>query len=57
MLSWIKRVVGTANDRELKRIEPLVAEINDLEDEFKALSDEELRDKTTRAPGLCTCGG
>jgi preprotein translocase subunit SecA len=56
MLSWIKRVVGTANDRELKRIEPLITEINDLEEEFKALSDDELRDKTTELRGCVLAG-
>jgi preprotein translocase subunit SecA len=56
MLSWIKSVVGSANDRELKRIEPLVAEINDLEEEYKALSDEELRDKTTELRGCVLAG-
>jgi preprotein translocase subunit SecA len=56
MLSWIKRVVGSANDRELKRIEPLIAEINDLEEEYKALSDEELRDKTTELRGCVLAG-
>src|SRR5215204_909519 len=56
MLSWIKRVVGTANDRELKRIEPLITEINDLEEEFKAFSDEELRDKTTELRGCVLAG-
>src|SRR5215208_5491797 len=56
MLSWIKRVVGTANDRELKRIEPLITEINDLEAEFKVLSDEELRDKTTELRGCVLAG-
>ncbi|MFN0071687.1 MAG: preprotein translocase subunit SecA [Chloroflexota bacterium] len=56
MLSWIKRVVGTANDRELKRIEPLIAEINTLEDEYKELSDAELRDKTTELRGCVLAG-
>ena len=32
-----------SNDRELRRIQPLVDEINRLEPEFEALSDEEIR--------------
>ena len=34
-----------SNDRELRRIQPLVDEINELEPEFEALSDEEIRER------------
>ncbi len=46
MLSIIKKIVGTKNDREIKRIRPIVNEINELEDELKGLTDDQLRDKT-----------
>ncbi len=46
MLNLIKRVVGTKNDREIKRIRPSVEEINKLEGAFQQLSDEALRAKT-----------
>jgi preprotein translocase subunit SecA len=42
----LAKVIGTANDRELKRIRPLVAEVNAKEPEIQALSDEQLRAKT-----------
>ena len=42
----LTKIVGTQNDRELKRLKPRVAEINALEDTIKALSDNQLRDKT-----------
>ena len=42
----LAKVIGTANDRELKRIRPLVAEINSKEAEIQRLSDDELRGKT-----------
>jgi preprotein translocase subunit SecA len=42
----LAKVIGTANDRELKRIRPLVAEISAKEPEIQALSDEHLRAKT-----------
>ena len=42
----VKKVIGTKNDRELKRLWPLVDEINSLEDEVAALSDAELRART-----------
>jgi preprotein translocase subunit SecA len=35
----LKKIVGTKNERELKKIRPLVARINELEPRFKALSD------------------
>src|SRR5688500_5074200 len=42
----LAKVIGTANDRELKRIRPFVAEINAKEPEIQKLSDEQLRAKT-----------
>jgi preprotein translocase SecA subunit len=46
MLGLIKKIVGTKNDREVKRIRPYVDAINQLEPEFEKLSDAELRAKT-----------
>src|SRR5688572_6243586 len=43
----LTKIVGTQNDRELKRLRPRVAEINAFEDAIKALSEEQLRGKTT----------
>ncbi|MGA2905486.1 MAG: preprotein translocase subunit SecA, partial [Candidatus Korobacteraceae bacterium] len=40
------KVFGTSNERELKRIQPLVDEINSLEPAMKQLTDEQLRAKT-----------
>ena len=40
------KVVGTQNERELKRLRPIVAEINALEPSMQALTDEQLRAKT-----------
>src|SRR5215467_5662012 len=42
----LAKVVGTQNERELKRLRPLVAEINALEPSIQTLSDEALRQKT-----------
>src|SRR5688500_3349269 len=42
----LAKVIGTANDRELKRIRPFVAEISSKEPEIQGLSDEQLRAKT-----------
>ena len=42
----LAKVVGTQNERELKRLRPLVAQINALEPGITSLSDEQLRGKT-----------
>ena len=42
----LKKVVGSKNDRELKRLSVIVREINDLEPAMTAASDEELKAKT-----------
>jgi preprotein translocase subunit SecA len=42
------KVFGSANDRLMKRLWPIVAEINDLEAKMKALSDDELRAYTEK---------
>ncbi|MCG6111964.1 MAG: preprotein translocase subunit SecA [Paracoccus sp.] len=41
-----KMVFGTPNDRKVKGTRPLVAQINALEEQFRALSDQGLIDKT-----------
>jgi preprotein translocase subunit SecA len=43
----LAKVIGTQNERELKRLRPRVAEIGALEPHIKALTDEQLREKTT----------
>ena len=42
----LAKVIGTQNERELKRIRPLIAEINAKEPDIQALTDEQLRAKT-----------
>jgi preprotein translocase subunit SecA len=42
------KVFGTANERLLKRLWPIVSEINALEPEMKRLSDDELRERTAK---------
>ncbi len=44
--SFAKSLFGSANDRKVKPLWGTVAEINALEDRFKAMSDEELRAMT-----------
>ena len=42
----LAKVIGTQNEREIKRLRPLVAEINALEPSIQPLTDEQLRGKT-----------
>src|SRR3990172_1159647 len=42
----LAKVVGTQNERELKRLRPIVGEVGALEPAMQALSDEQLRAKT-----------
>jgi preprotein translocase subunit SecA len=42
----LTKVFGSQNDRELKRLRPLVDRVNSFESSIKALSDSELRGKT-----------
>jgi preprotein translocase subunit SecA len=47
MVGWIlKKILGSKNQREIKRLMPLVRTINELDEQFKALSDDDLRAKT-----------
>ncbi|MDH3998790.1 MAG: preprotein translocase subunit SecA [Desulfuromonadales bacterium] len=45
--SLVKKIVGSKNDRELKRLQSIVSEVNAREPEVQALSDEALKAKTT----------
>ncbi|MBB5021593.1 preprotein translocase subunit SecA [Desulfurispira natronophila] len=48
MLKYIaKKIVGTKNEREVKKLRPTVEKINNLESAITALSDAELAAKTT----------
>jgi preprotein translocase subunit SecA len=44
--SVIAKVFGTSNERAIKRLMPIVAQINELEPTIQALSDDQLRAKT-----------
>lgn len=46
MLQLLTKIFGSKNERVLKRLEPLVFHINELEPRYQGLSDEELRAQT-----------
>ncbi|HJX60453.1 MAG TPA: hypothetical protein VJ462_04135, partial [Thermodesulfobacteriota bacterium] len=43
----IKKIVGSKNERELKRIQPMIQRINALEPQVRPLTDDQLRAKTS----------
>ena len=45
--NFLEKIIGSYSDRELKRIIPIVEEIEELEPKMKELSDEQLKAKTT----------
>jgi preprotein translocase subunit SecA len=42
----LKKFVGSNNDREVKKVQPLVLKINELEHQISSLNDDQLRSKT-----------
>src|SRR3954467_4886680 len=44
--TFLAKVIGTQNERDLKKLRPIVAQVNALEDSITPLSDEALRGKT-----------
>ena len=44
----LKKFIGSRNERELKKLNPIVAQINDLEPKMEALTDDELKDQTVK---------
>ncbi len=46
-MQWLlKKIIGSKNERDLKRLRPLVAQINQREEELQGLSEEALKAKT-----------
>ncbi|WP_457621707.1 preprotein translocase subunit SecA [Persephonella sp.] len=43
---FVKKLFGTKNEREIKRLKPFVDKINQLEKEFDNLSNKEIREKS-----------
>ncbi len=47
MVGWIlKKIVGSKNQRELRRLAPMVRRMNEFDEQFKSLSDDALGAKT-----------
>ncbi|MFN2435872.1 MAG: hypothetical protein ABR513_02165, partial [Desulfotignum sp.] len=46
ILNFFTKVFGSSNDRILKKLDPVIQRINDLEPEIKKLSDTDMAGKT-----------
>jgi preprotein translocase subunit SecA len=44
--NFLKKIIGTKNERELKRIQPIVEQTASFEEKFKGFSDDELKRQT-----------
>ena len=57
MISFIlKKIFGTQNERDLKKMSPLVDSVNELEPNVKSLTDDELKAKTLEFKGRLSAG-
>ena len=45
-MSFLSKIFGNANERSVKELEPIVAQINAFEESIKVISDEQLKAKT-----------
>ncbi|MBF0397117.1 MAG: preprotein translocase subunit SecA, partial [Desulfobacterales bacterium] len=46
MLNFLTKIFGSKNDRELKKIYPIVEKINCLEPQMQQMSDSEFKEQT-----------
>ncbi|HEX8967695.1 MAG TPA: preprotein translocase subunit SecA [Chloroflexota bacterium] len=56
MFNWLSRIGGDPSEREIKKWRPYLAQANALEQDYVALSDDALRDKTTEFRGRFLAG-
>ena len=45
-MGLLKEIFGNYSEKEIKRIRPILDKVLSYEEEYRALSDEQLRDKT-----------
>jgi len=57
VFNWVvKMLAGDASEKEIKRLQPIVEQINGLEAEYSQFSDVQLRDKTVEFQGRHLAG-
>ena len=47
VLNFLTKLLGSSNDRILKKIQPIIDQINEFEPQIQALSDSQISEKTT----------
>ncbi len=55
-MGLIEKIFGSYSKRELKRIKPILQSVLDLEEEYKAMSDEKLQGQTEYLKGMLSDG-
>ena len=46
-MQWLlKKIIGTKNERDVKKLRPLAARVNELEQQLQSLSEDALKAKT-----------
>lgn len=48
IFNFLTKVFGSKNERELKKLQPIVEKINSLEDRMREMSDDRLKEQTVR---------
>ncbi|MCG0275307.1 MAG: preprotein translocase subunit SecA [Thermosediminibacteraceae bacterium] len=56
MLGILKKIFGDPNEREIKKLIPIVEKVNDWESKIKVLSDSQLREKTNEFKNRLAAG-
>ena len=56
MFNFLTKVFGSKNERELKKLTPIVEKINTLESKMQAFNDSELRSQTQLLKTRCAAG-
>ncbi|MEK6714141.1 MAG: preprotein translocase subunit SecA, partial [Nitrospirota bacterium] len=56
MFDFFKKIIGTKNERELKRLDETIAGINAFEPSISSLSDSDLRQKTDEFRSALSAG-
>ena len=55
--SIVKKIIGSKNERELKKLWPIVAQINAMESLIASLTDDQLRGNSRHRVDECIKGG
>ena len=55
-LNFLTKIFGSSNDRILKKIQPIIDKINEFEPRIQALTDTQIREKTTEFKNRLTKG-